>query len=505
MTTPRELLARYVTQSQMSSFFIDKMGIINVKSYGAVGNGVTDDTAAIQAAINSLSPGGGAIYFPKGTYIVSNMLVVNFNLIHLSGSGRASIIKNIGATSTLRFQNCERFSITELALTGNGGAYGAGATNGNAIELFNAHHSKFTNVYIEYNGGHGIFVKDGMWCCYLNACYIAQNAGDGINSITDATQLNSGQNGNNLSILNSAIFMNAGHGIAWSATALNVSGCTVESNKKSGICIDAKSAWLSTYGVNITGNYFESNYQGQIKLISSLAEESKPARTVTGANIEGNWVFSSYAGADGATALIVSEAINYYGALSQVNIGVNSYHMTGTKLTHYINIDSSRSSVYVTVIRGEGVPDNSFNIIGEATIISPRKTLCLSGMTYQKGFTFTNPYRSDNILAVSPKTCFFSIPVSEDTFWRSTNLYIETDSNAGYSVTISVQSADALSAATLATEATTTIISTTSNFLFTWACIRKVTKNKSYYVKIDITDVSGGTYMYLRDLVLETT
>ncbi len=41
--------------------------VINVKDFGAVGNGTTDDTAAIQAAITA-APAGAAIYFPKGSY-----------------------------------------------------------------------------------------------------------------------------------------------------------------------------------------------------------------------------------------------------------------------------------------------------------------------------------------------------------------------------------------------------------------------------------------------------
>jgi hypothetical protein len=45
---------------------------VSVKDFGAVGDGVTDDTVAIQAAINALSPLGGTLYFPKGTYIVSD-------------------------------------------------------------------------------------------------------------------------------------------------------------------------------------------------------------------------------------------------------------------------------------------------------------------------------------------------------------------------------------------------------------------------------------------------
>ena len=42
---------------------------VNVRSFGAVGDGVTDDTAAIQSAFDSL-PNGGTIEIPDGTYLV---------------------------------------------------------------------------------------------------------------------------------------------------------------------------------------------------------------------------------------------------------------------------------------------------------------------------------------------------------------------------------------------------------------------------------------------------
>jgi Endopolygalacturonase len=45
---------------------------ISVKDFGAVGDGVTDDTAAIQAAIDAVyGMGGGRLLFPSGTYKVS--------------------------------------------------------------------------------------------------------------------------------------------------------------------------------------------------------------------------------------------------------------------------------------------------------------------------------------------------------------------------------------------------------------------------------------------------
>ena len=44
--------------------------VVNVKDFGAVGDGKTDDTAAIQSAYNHT----GMIYFPNGVYLISNTI-----------------------------------------------------------------------------------------------------------------------------------------------------------------------------------------------------------------------------------------------------------------------------------------------------------------------------------------------------------------------------------------------------------------------------------------------
>ena len=56
----------------------------NVKMYGVKGDGVTDDTAAIQALFDNASP-GDIIYFPNGRYIISSGLVINQKMITLKG------------------------------------------------------------------------------------------------------------------------------------------------------------------------------------------------------------------------------------------------------------------------------------------------------------------------------------------------------------------------------------------------------------------------------------
>ena len=54
----------------------------NVKDHGAKGDGVTDDTAAIQAAIEA----GWTVYFPPGTYVIRKELRV-WNAVQLLGEG----------------------------------------------------------------------------------------------------------------------------------------------------------------------------------------------------------------------------------------------------------------------------------------------------------------------------------------------------------------------------------------------------------------------------------
>jgi polygalacturonase len=47
--------------------------IFNVKEFGAVGDGVTDDSAAILRAYAAVKVAGGAVYFPTGDYYTGRM------------------------------------------------------------------------------------------------------------------------------------------------------------------------------------------------------------------------------------------------------------------------------------------------------------------------------------------------------------------------------------------------------------------------------------------------
>ena len=87
--------------------------VINVKDFGAKGDGVADDTAAIQAAFDSIpfnygATGRGSVYFPKGEYIITNTLFVKTNLTGLTCDTLSSAV--------IKLTN---FSVSEAILVRN--------------------------------------------------------------------------------------------------------------------------------------------------------------------------------------------------------------------------------------------------------------------------------------------------------------------------------------------------------------------------------------------------
>lgn len=76
-------------QSVDGSWWSLAEAVPNVKMFGAFGDGTTDDTAAIVVAVTYLnSIGGGHLFFPRGTYIVSSsMAFFSFSNITCQGAG----------------------------------------------------------------------------------------------------------------------------------------------------------------------------------------------------------------------------------------------------------------------------------------------------------------------------------------------------------------------------------------------------------------------------------
>ena len=108
------------TSASTASPAPEKGDQVNVKTYGAVGDGVTNDTAAFNAALESLADaGGGMCLVPKGTYIISASGITSHvkSGVHLVGEGHASILKIAAMpTGPLIWGDGNDWSIEKLAL-----------------------------------------------------------------------------------------------------------------------------------------------------------------------------------------------------------------------------------------------------------------------------------------------------------------------------------------------------------------------------------------------------
>ena len=69
---------------------------LNVKDYGAVGDGVNDDRQAIQDTIDAAAKGlgGGKVYFPEGTYLVKEIVFLRSHT-HIEVHEKATILNGI--------------------------------------------------------------------------------------------------------------------------------------------------------------------------------------------------------------------------------------------------------------------------------------------------------------------------------------------------------------------------------------------------------------------------
>lgn len=136
--------------------------IVSAKDFGAVGNGTTDDTAAIQAAIDSLSATGGTVYLPTGTYKVASKISWTSNNITLLGAG-------VGATTLSTF-----IAVGDVIAIGSSsvGVSGGGISSlniiadttqvsGAGVHLTDCYNVRISDVVIGYGLYTGVTIDGG--------------------------------------------------------------------------------------------------------------------------------------------------------------------------------------------------------------------------------------------------------------------------------------------------------------------------------------------------------
>lgn len=117
VTTPK-LADGAVTSAKVDADFLKeiKNAYVTPEQFGAVGDGVADDTDAVKSALNS----GNSVYFDKGkTYIVDTITISNISGISIFGAGLLKRKADASLNAIVRVSNCHNINIYELNTDGN--------------------------------------------------------------------------------------------------------------------------------------------------------------------------------------------------------------------------------------------------------------------------------------------------------------------------------------------------------------------------------------------------
>lgn len=130
-----------------------------VQSYGAKGDGVSDDLGAILSAAHAAGHGGGVVFFPPGTYLHSGLVDFGSNTL-VQGAGDSSIVRGTNNNySALRFLNSSHCGITQIRTVSK--ASSRLTTDTSAAILFNGSDSCYArNVTVEGSASVGIMIEN---------------------------------------------------------------------------------------------------------------------------------------------------------------------------------------------------------------------------------------------------------------------------------------------------------------------------------------------------------
>jgi hypothetical protein len=152
------------------------LGWFNVKDYGATGNGIADDTAAINLAVAALvAAGNGVLYFPSGTYLTSGGFVLSVPslvmgagpLSNLNGYYGSTVLCN-SKTNTLfttsaisgAFRDISLINITATPTT----SMGIAVTHGAVIPKVDFDHIFIKGFYINIDSQTNVYWSmRGSW------------------------------------------------------------------------------------------------------------------------------------------------------------------------------------------------------------------------------------------------------------------------------------------------------------------------------------------------------
>ena len=258
--------------------------VISVKDKGAVGDGVHDDTAAFQAAINALPTTGGTVVVPPGVYLIDTVKGVNL---------RSLMLLQIDPAATLKAKTSSKavgkilflYNISDVEIAGGQllgeretHIYASGGTDewNMGIQLRNAKRVTVRDLRVANCTGDGMLVGYGSTDVVIANIVSTNNRRQGLSityssnvsvhdsefSFTNGTKpqcgidIEPGSKGcTGILIQNCRLNNNVKYGInVWrNAKNVTITQCTIERNQSIGI------SFTGATGVTMTGNTIRYN------------------------------------------------------------------------------------------------------------------------------------------------------------------------------------------------------------------------------------------------------
>lgn len=222
----------------------------NVKNFGAIGNGIANDTAAIQAAVDwAGSENRGAIYFPPGTYRITSSIRFNRPRLNIAfrGDPGATIVGNFNGFLLKRAENTPTRAICLIENL----RFINRHVRGRGIALHSCASGKIVNCYIR--AWHGIEIHDSQ-SVLVDTCAIAgptdTSSSAGIIAAAGATIISTHVTGYH-------------HGIRHSGVGLTVYGGRMVDNRTAIVLgMDEERDDVRSWGFNISGVSMKGNHTG---------------------------------------------------------------------------------------------------------------------------------------------------------------------------------------------------------------------------------------------------
>lgn len=228
---------------------------VSVKDFGAVGDGVTDDTAAIQNALDT----GKNVFIPAGIYVFSAQLDLTTNGQTIYGEGHGLSVLDSSATASitaLYATGIDNITIKELSLLGGESVYASAGYAGILFE--NCINSKVITCEIsKYQYGINFKVNSEapmVEGCIVHDCYYEGISANGITGTYTIT---------NLRFINNTVYSigtasyNGGAirteeavgGVISNNTVYNGAGIRIENSRQ---CVISNNVVHDTFGTGIT-------------------------------------------------------------------------------------------------------------------------------------------------------------------------------------------------------------------------------------------------------------